>query len=83
MILTLDHGDIEVKGFHIRRVSIDPKPGWIEDNMPDLLPVYPQLAVAIGGSADELPETFSAPPVFLGGGTRTQYVAGRLQISGT
>lgn len=83
MMRTLDHGDIEVKGFHIRRVSIDPKPDWIEDNMPELLPVYPQLAVAIGGSADELPETFSAPPVFLGGGTRTQYVAGRLQISGT
>ena len=82
MMLTLNHGDIRVKGFHIRRVAVDPKPNWIEDTMPTLLPAYLQLAVAIGGAADELPKTIVAPPEFKGG-TRNQYVAGRLQISGT
>ncbi len=82
MMRALSSGVIEVKGHRILRQPVDPKPEWMEDVSDELFGVYPQLAVAIGGAAEELPETFNAPPVFAGGGGKTRYVAGRLQISG-
>jgi hypothetical protein len=82
MMKTLGQGMIEVKGFRILRKQVDPRPAWMDDVSDELSTVYPQLAVAIGGAAESLPETLTAPPVFGGGGGHSSYVAGRLQISG-
>lgn len=83
MMKALGQGTIEVKGFRILRESVDPKPVWMESVSGELSTVYPQLAVAIGGAAESMPETLTAPPVFAGAGGRSRYVAGRLQISGS
>jgi hypothetical protein len=83
MMEELAKGVINVRGYKILRQRVDPQPKWM-DNMPEeLRNVYPQLAVAIGGASDDLPETYSAPPVFGGGGGHSHYTAGRLQISGS
>ncbi|OHC72335.1 MAG: hypothetical protein A3H93_14600 [Rhodocyclales bacterium RIFCSPLOWO2_02_FULL_63_24] len=82
MMKTLGQGMIEVKGFRILREQVDPKPVWMDEVSGELTAVYPQLAVAIGGAAESMPETLTAPPVFAGAGGRSSYVAGRLQISG-
>ena len=82
MMKALGQGMIEVKGFRILREQVDPKPLWMDEVSGELSAVYPQLAVAIGGAAENMPETLTAPPVFAGAGGRTQYIAGRLQISG-
>lgn len=83
MMKALGQGTIDVKGFRILRESVDPKPVWMEAVSDELSTVYPQLAVAIGGAAESMPETLTAPPVFGGAGGRSRYVAGRLQISGS
>lgn len=83
MMQALSKGPIEVKGFKIMRKAVDPKPDWMSSVPDELVAVYPQLAVAIGGAADELPETLTAPLSFAGGTGPARYVAGRLQISGS
>lgn len=83
MMQALSKGPIEVKGFKIMREPVDPKPDWMKSVPDELLAVYPQLAVAIGGAADELPATLTAPLSFAGGTGPARYVAGRLQISGS
>lgn len=83
MMKALGQGMIEVKGFRILRQQVDPRPVWMEAVSGELSIVYPQLAVAIGGAAESMPETLTAPPVFAGAGGRSSYVAGRLQISGS
>lgn len=83
MMKALGQGMIEVKGFRILRKPVDPKPLWMDDVSSEFSTVYPQLAVAIGGAAENIPETLTAPPVFHGAGGRSHYVAGRLQISGS
>lgn len=83
MMKALGEGMIEVRGFRILRKSVDPKPKWMDGVSSELSAVYPQLAVAIGGVAEFMPETLTAPPVFAGAGGRTAYVAGRLQLSGS
>jgi len=82
MMKTLGQGMVEVKGFRILREQLDPRPAWMDGVSGELSTVYPQLAVAIGGAAESLPETLTAPAVFGGAGGRTIYVASRLQISG-
>jgi len=82
MMKALGQGVVEVKGFRILREQVDPKPAWVNEESAEFASVYPQLAVAIGGAAEVMPETLNAPPVFAGGGGRTQYVAGRLHIAG-
>jgi hypothetical protein len=82
MMQSLGSGVIEVKGYKIMRKSVSPVPAWMEDQSDEFVGVYPQLAVAIGGIAEEIPETVTAPQVFAGGGGRTSYVAGQLQVSG-
>ena len=82
MMKILGQGMIEVRGFRILRKSVDPKPEWMDGVSGELSAVYPQLAVAIGGVAETMPETLTAPPVFAGGGGRASYVAGSLQLSG-
>lgn len=83
MMQALGKGPIEVKGYKIMRDQIDPRPEWMSDVSDALQAVYPQLAVAIGGAAEEMPETLNAPPVFAGGGGPARYVAGSMQLSGT
>lgn len=82
MMLALADGVIEVKGHRIMRKQVNPTPRWMEDMPKELLAVYPQLAVAIGGAAESMPETLEAPPTF-GGGTRKSYVAGSLHVAGS
>ncbi len=82
MMKALAKGSIEINGFKIRREEISPRPQWVEDASEELQAVYPQLAVAIGGSAEYMPETLLAPPVFAGGTTQTKYVAGRMHVAG-
>lgn len=83
MMQDLARGWVEVRGKRIARKSVDPLPSWIPEQTPDLEPVYPQLAVAIGGAASELPETIDGPQAFGGGGGRSTYAAGSLQLSGS
>ena len=82
MMQSLARGWVEVKGKRIARKLVNPLPGWISEETPELEPVYPQLAVAIGGAAHELPETVVAPDVFGGGGGKTSYTVGNLQMTG-
>ena len=82
MMQALTKGVIEVKGHRILREAVDPKPDWMQDMPDELLIVYPQLAVAIGGSAEFMPETLTAPPEF-GGGRHPTYVGGRLHVAGS
>jgi molecular chaperone HscA len=83
MMAALGHDVVEVKGFRILRQPVDPRPDWMTGVSKELLDVYRQLAVAIGGSAENLPETLTAPTVFAGAGGPSRYVAGQFQISGT
>jgi hypothetical protein len=84
MMQALGKGAIDVKGHRILRQAVDPKPQWMKDMPDELLTVYPQLAVAIGGSAETMPETLTAPPTFGGGGPRRHgYAAGSSQASGS
>lgn len=83
MMQALATGVIDVRGYKIMRAAVNPQPIWLDDFSEELSNVYPQLAVAIGGAADEMPETYTAPLTFGGGAGRTSYVAGRLQVSGS
>jgi molecular chaperone HscA len=83
MMQALGSGPIDVKGHRIQRESVDARPLWMDDMPGELLAVYPQLAVAIGGTAETLPETLDAPPIFAGGTRRHGYVAGNLPITGS
>lgn len=82
MVKALANGPIDVNGFRIMRAEVDSKPDWMDAAPEAFLSVYPQLAVAIGGTAEQLPETLEGPVVFGGGAGRARYVAGRLQITG-
>lgn len=82
MMKSLGQGFVDVRNFKISRKLIDPTPEWITDSSPDLIEIYPQLAVAVGGASEELPQTLSAPPVFGGGSGKTAYQPASLQISG-
>ena len=83
MMQALGKGAIEVNGYKILRVQADPRPEWMDEVSDALQAIYPQLAVAIGGAAEEMPETLSAPPVFAGGSGQPRYVTGRMQLTGT
>lgn len=82
MMKALAKGPIQVGDFEIRREEVSPRPQWMEDASDELQAMYPQLAVAIGGSAEHMPATLTAPPAFAGGATQSRYVAGRMQVTG-
>ena len=67
MMRSLAQGVIEVKGYRILRRPVDAMPSWIDDMPKEFEVAYPQLAVAIGGAADDIPDTVMAPAVFAGG----------------
>ncbi|MFL9906754.1 hypothetical protein [Paraburkholderia sp. RL17-337-BIB-A] len=81
MLAALGRGYVEVRGRKIQRMPVDATPEWISRDAEEMRPVYPQLAVAIGGAAEELPSTDDAPEQWIRA-TRPSYVAGRLQITG-
>lgn len=56
MVKDLATGVVEVRGRKILRKPTAVVPAWIEENYPQFSPQYPQLAVAIGGAAPDLPE---------------------------
>lgn len=82
MLASLGRGYVEVRGHKIQRMPVDATPEWISRDAEEMRTVYPQLAVAIGGAAEELPSTEDAPEQWIRA-TRPSYVAGRLQITGT
>ena len=82
MLASLGSGYVEVKGRKILRTLVDATPEWIIDEGDEMRTVYPQLAVAIGGAADELPSTDYAPLEWIRR-SRPSYVAGNMQITGT
>ena len=55
MVLDLAKGVIDVKGRKILRKPTAAVPAWIEERHSTFAPQYPQLAVAIGGAAPNLP----------------------------
>jgi molecular chaperone HscA len=79
----LASGVIEVRGHRIERYPVDPTPVWLAETIPDLVDVYPQMAVAIGGAAPELPEVAFGPQTFAGGAGPSNYGPGRMQVTGT
>lgn len=66
MVTDLAKGVIEVKGRKILKKPVAKVPSWIEENYPGFVSQYPQLAVAIGGAAPELPEQGDSFPDFNG-----------------
>lgn len=74
MMQSLATGYVEVKGHRIVRRASDAKPRWMDDAPEELNTVYPQLAVAIGGAAEVLPDELFGPNRFAGG-VKTSYVA--------
>lgn len=82
MMQALGNNFIVVKGYRIERVQIDPKPYWMDEMPDEFAKVYPQLAVAIGGAAETVPETMDAPTIFPGGLRRHGYVAGVAHTDG-
>lgn len=82
MLASLGTGYVEVKGRRISRILVDATPQWVADEGEEMLSVYPQLAVAIGGAADELPSTDYAPLQWIRH-SRPSYVPGNVRITGT
>lgn len=82
MLASLGSGYVEAKGRRILRTLVDATPKWITDEGEEMRLVYPQLAVAIGGAADELPSTDYAPLQWLRR-SRPSYVPGNFRITGT
>ena len=71
MVTELAKGVVEVKGRKIMRKPTAIVPTWIEETYPQFSRQYPQLAVAIGGAAPDLPEQGSIFADFKGLGART------------
>lgn len=60
MMQALSHGEIDVNGHTIKREPLDVRPDWLDEH-PALDVIYPQLAVAIGGTAEVMPRVDNAP----------------------
>ena len=71
MVMNLAKGVVEVKGRKIMRKPTAVVPAWIEETYPQFASQYPQLAVAIGGAAPDLPEQAASFPDFKGLAGRT------------
>ncbi|MGQ3050904.1 MAG: hypothetical protein ACT6S0_03880 [Roseateles sp.] len=83
MVKALGSGVIEIRGFKIMRSMVTAMPEWMAGKPKEFREAYLQLAVAIGGASDDLPEANVAPDQFPGSGARSQYEPGRFQVSGT
>lgn len=81
MVRRLTEGWIESYGMRMSCSPAAEVPIWIQQNYPDFIEEYPQLAVAMGGAATELPEMGPDTPAFPGIGAAT-YIAGNLPLKG-
>lgn len=59
MVRTLGQGDMDIHGLRISCHHARYTPEWLEERYQDIVEEYPQLAVSIGGAAEELPLTGS------------------------
>ncbi len=59
MVRELGNKSVRVHGRRLRCILAPDVPSWLTERYPDLKTEYPQLAVAIGGAAEELPEQLS------------------------
>ncbi|WP_146191530.1 hypothetical protein [Azospirillum humicireducens] len=55
MVKQLSEGVVEANGTHFLRERLDALPDWIGLDYPELVPEFGQLAVCIGGAAENLP----------------------------
>ncbi len=72
-VKSLANADIEVHGRRFAVAEAAAVPAWIADGYPALAGAYPQLAVAIGGAARNLPELGPATPLFRGLGGAVEW----------
>jgi molecular chaperone HscA len=69
-------------GIPVERSLAPALPKWAENDYPEYSDEYPQLAVAMGGAAPELPDMMN-PVERFGGQAASTVRAGRMQITGT
>ena len=81
MVQSLTEGWIETHGMRVLFHAAPTVPAWITEEHPEFTDEFPQLAVAMGGAAPELPEMGPETPQF-GGLSAPTYVAGDLQVKG-
>jgi hypothetical protein len=81
MVQNLTKGWIETHGMRVLCHAAPTVPTWITEEYPELTDEFPQLAVAMGGAASELPEMGPETPQF-GGLSAPTYVASNLQVKG-
>lgn len=73
MVQELSRVIVELQGHSIPCRLADSVPAWIVEKIPALRPEYPQLAVAVGGAARELPELAPEVGAFKGLGGNTNW----------
>lgn len=56
MVRELGDKPVKVRGHGLRCIPAPSVPSWLIERYPDLEDEYPQLAVSIGGAAEELPD---------------------------
>ncbi len=81
MVKDLTKGWVESQGMRMSCAAASEVPIWIGEKYPEFIEEYPQLAVAMGGAASELPEMGPETPAFPGLSAPT-YVAGNLPLKG-
>ncbi|MCG3167977.1 MAG: hypothetical protein DPW12_10600 [Rhodocyclaceae bacterium] len=81
MVHELTQGWIETHGIRVLCHAAPSVPTWITEGYPEFIDEFPQLAVAMGGAAPELPEMGPDTPQF-GGLSSPTYVASNLQVKG-
>ena len=71
MFRSLASGDVVVKGARMHLSIIDATPRWLARRGDEaLISIFPQCAVAIGGTVEHLPEDRGSVAEFVGGSPR-------------
>ena len=81
MVQDLTKGWIETHGMRVLCHAAPTVPTWITEEHSEFIDEFPQLAVAMGGAAPELPEMGPDTPQFAGLSAPT-YMASNLQVKG-
>ncbi len=81
MVRELGKGQVEFHDKKLTCVLAQSAPEWLVERYPELELEYPQLAVAIGGAADELPEEGGLHES--SGGTNVRYVGVETSYKGS
>ncbi len=82
MVQALTKGWIETHGMRVLCHAAPSVPMWIAEEHQEFVDEFPQLAVAMGGAAPELPEMGPDTPQF-GGLSSPTYLPGNLHVKGT